>query len=337
MAENRTWGNAMVNFWGILDPEWKLNQFCYSKWLNQLEIILNINLFPLPSPLRCLSFLSGWSRRWWRTERISRWGRGSCCVWPELCWGSARWDGTIVPLPACVLPSDWPVLVQVLVLDEATAAMDAETDFLIQETIRSSFQDCTTLTIAHRLNTVLSSDRIMVLTRGQVGANWDAEHLLLWRPRCDTPACLWLAQVAEFDEPARLLANENSRLCSMLAAAESKVSVRGWGGSCSETPRCCSVLFIYLCWTRFDVLMRRHRVTGCMRRWVGSKVKACGFLSVQVRGLQPVAPETIVAKKNAATFFNLDFMNLLGLFFTWNKFTQISGIFIIFSHHYVGN
>uniref|UniRef100_A0A3B5MAS9 ATP-binding cassette sub-family C member 5 n=1 Tax=Xiphophorus couchianus TaxID=32473 RepID=A0A3B5MAS9_9TELE len=89
---------------------------------------------------------------------------------------------------------------KVLVLDEATAAMDAETDFLIQETIRSSFQDCTTLTIAHRLHTVLSSDRIMVLTRGQV---------------------------AEFDEPARLLANENSRLCSMLAAAESKVSVRG--------------------------------------------------------------------------------------------------------------
>ncbi|XP_035986072.1 multidrug resistance-associated protein 5 [Fundulus heteroclitus] len=89
---------------------------------------------------------------------------------------------------------------KVLILDEATAAMDAETDALIQETIRSSFQDCTTLTIAHRLHTVLSSDRIMVLNQGRV---------------------------AEFDEPARLLANENSRLCSMLAAAESKVSVRG--------------------------------------------------------------------------------------------------------------
>lgn len=46
--------------------------------------------------------------------------------------------------------------------------MDAETDALIQETIRSSFQDCTTLTIAHRLHTVLAADRIMVLNRGQV-------------------------------------------------------------------------------------------------------------------------------------------------------------------------
>lgn len=46
--------------------------------------------------------------------------------------------------------------------------MDPEMDALIQKTIRSSFQDCTTLTIAHRLHTVLSSDRIMVLNQGQV-------------------------------------------------------------------------------------------------------------------------------------------------------------------------
>uniref|UniRef100_A0A3B4TNU9 ATP-binding cassette sub-family C member 5 n=1 Tax=Seriola dumerili TaxID=41447 RepID=A0A3B4TNU9_SERDU len=89
---------------------------------------------------------------------------------------------------------------KVLILDEATAAMDAETDALIQETIRSSFQDCTTLTIAHRLHTVLASNRIMVLNQGQV---------------------------VEYDEPSKLLANENSRLCSMLAAVENKISVRG--------------------------------------------------------------------------------------------------------------
>lgn len=77
---------------------------------------------------------------------------------------------------------------KVLVLDEAAAAVDVETDSLIQKTIREQFKECTVLTIAHRLNTVLDSDRLLVLDKGTV---------------------------AEFDSPKTLLANSNSIFYSM--------------------------------------------------------------------------------------------------------------------------
>ncbi|CAH1105172.1 unnamed protein product [Psylliodes chrysocephalus] len=77
---------------------------------------------------------------------------------------------------------------KILILDEATAAVDLETDDLIQKTIRTEFKDSTVLTIAHRLNTIMDSDRVIVLDKGEV---------------------------AEFDTPANLLANERSIFYSM--------------------------------------------------------------------------------------------------------------------------
>ncbi|XP_030840128.1 multidrug resistance-associated protein 5-like [Strongylocentrotus purpuratus] len=81
----------------------------------------------------------------------------------------------------------------ILFLDEATAAVDAETDSLVQSTIRTAFSNCTVLTIAHRLHTVLDSDRILVLEDGTV---------------------------LEMDTPAALLANPDSRLNALLSSGQ---------------------------------------------------------------------------------------------------------------------
>uniref|UniRef100_A0A669F2U6 Canalicular multispecific organic anion transporter 2 n=1 Tax=Oreochromis niloticus TaxID=8128 RepID=A0A669F2U6_ORENI len=57
---------------------------------------------------------------------------------------------------------------RILILDEATAAIDLETDDLIQSTIRTQFEDCTVFTIAHRLNTIMDYTRVLVLDKGRI-------------------------------------------------------------------------------------------------------------------------------------------------------------------------
>jgi ABC-type multidrug transport system fused ATPase/permease subunit len=77
---------------------------------------------------------------------------------------------------------------RILVLDEATASIDNDTDALVQRTIRASFKDATVLTIAHRLHTIIDSDRVMVLDAGVI---------------------------AEIDKPEALLSRQNSLFRSL--------------------------------------------------------------------------------------------------------------------------
>ena len=82
---------------------------------------------------------------------------------------------------------------KVLILDEATAAVDLETDALIQATIRKEFNDCTIITIAHRLNTIMDYDKIMVLNFGRL---------------------------IEFDSPSNLLMNKTTIFYGMARDAK---------------------------------------------------------------------------------------------------------------------
>ncbi|CAN6234819.1 unnamed protein product [Urochloa humidicola] len=88
----------------------------------------------------------------------------------------------------------------ILVLDEATASVDSSTDAIIQETIRQEFGDCTVLTVAHRIHTVIDSDLILVFSEGRI---------------------------VEYDTPSKLLKNEKSEFSRLVK----EYSMRSHGSS----------------------------------------------------------------------------------------------------------
>ncbi|XVE80511.1 hypothetical protein DITRI_Ditri14bG0145900 [Diplodiscus trichospermus] len=79
---------------------------------------------------------------------------------------------------------------KILVLDEATASVDTATDNLIQTTLKEHFSDCTIITIAHRITSVLHSDMVLLLNHGLI---------------------------EEYDSPARLLENRSSSFAQLVA------------------------------------------------------------------------------------------------------------------------
>lgn len=82
---------------------------------------------------------------------------------------------------------------QVVIMDEATASVDGETDAKIQKVFREEFKNATCITVAHRLNTIMDSDLVLVMDDGRA---------------------------AEFDRPSTLLSREGGMFKALVEASE---------------------------------------------------------------------------------------------------------------------
>ena len=109
-------------------------------------------------------------------------------------------------------------MADIIVLDEATANVDMGTDQLIQKTVRSEFEEKTLIVIAHRIHTIIDSDKVVVLDSGNVVEEGNP-HALLTKNRKNGSGRRGRGVVGPFESMVNETGEESAR--QLRAAAES--------------------------------------------------------------------------------------------------------------------